>query len=174
MKNEKATPLTVSSIKTINSKIKYMKLKQGINRDREAYENIRINAYCKATNSIKTIGRKKYKHTYPTTSNLEWKKKELEKIGVETEEMKYIRGIRKKLPVKNREETIILIDNSNDADVYRARINNLEREIETKIWLPGYKRKVKVLIERTIKVPEELLKIALRNGVEIFKLKKIM
>ena len=164
MKNEKdkikkpRQPSQPSQIKTINNKIRYINLKTGINRTKEEQEEIKINKYCRETNSIKTIGRKKYKHTYPTTSKMEWDKIEKERRGEETSERKYIRDISKlnslnfwdkkgretkeiKPDIPKRKVGIIL-ESDGEVDFYKSKLNPYEREEQCiRIWKPENERK---------------------------------
>lgn len=146
------------SIKTINEKIKLANMRQGINRKKDDYENIRYNEYCRKTNSINTRGRKKYKHTYPTTSQMEWNKIEKERKGEETSERKYIRDISKLNSInywdKHGRETKeikpdlpkrkvgIILESNGEVDFYKTKLNPYEREGQCiRIWKPENERK---------------------------------
>lgn len=161
-------------VKTINAKIKYVKLKKGINRNKDQNQEIRWNEYCKKTGSTNTKGRKKYTHTYPTTSKIEWDKKEQEKKGETTAEERWILNPEKEIKAEYREEPIILVDETGKVDVYKAKVNDTEKEIVTKVWKPETKRRIKVKIKRTLEVPKELIKVALENGAAIYELVEIL
>lgn len=156
MKNKKDE--IQSRIKTVNKKISLAKMMVGINRTKDDYENMSYSEYCRKTNSINTHGRKKYKHSYPTTSKLEWDKIEQEKRGEETSERKYIREIsrlssvnfydkhgketeEKEIELPKRKKAIIL-ESENQVDFYRTKINpyNCKKQC-IRIWKPENERK---------------------------------
>lgn len=178
-----------NTIKEMNKKIKYTHLKQGINRNRKAYEDIKYNESYKRER--KAARNKIYKRadgvrnlkTIPNTRSEKWKSEErkTEYSVLQTE-----------IEMPEREIAIILIDKTPSktvADVYKTKINpyNYDEQI-VKIGKPDYKRKVEVeIIKANLENLEdkiyfqdmeietdELIKLAMKNDVEIYEIMRII
>lgn len=154
--------------KIINQKIKYVKLKTGKNKEKAYKEKIYPYRIGEKPGDNETIER----------AILELRIK----ARVNPENQTYKPYCEQKIEIEPeiREKGIIIYDNETcEADVFKAKIPTIMREtiFETKIWKPEYKRRVKVELERITRweeTPEELVRAAMLNQTEVYRIVEII
>ena len=165
--NRKMKKKKVINKKIINQKIKYVKLKTGKNKEKAYKEPIYPYRIGEKPGDNETIER----------AILELRIKA--RVNPENQTYKPYCEQKREIEPEIKEKTIIIYSSEiNKADVFKAKIPepNKETTIETKIWKPEYKKRVKVILDRITtaeETPTELVKVAMINQTEIYEILEI-
>ena len=210
---------TERSIKYWNKRIKYEHLKRGITTNRDTNQEKRYRKYVKEENELRDIlrgtpyenlipstletydapGKKKPdKHTYPTTSKMEWDAINNEKKGIEHPQIKTLREEKhkqilnepEKLPTKylnETKETPVMIYDGKEIIFMQAKVKPRIKTRQTiQVWRKGNsKQRLKCEVEewdwheeenKIISTPageitvKSLIKTMLQTDAKIYKL----